>query len=69
MAAANMKRAGKVSDIEARAMVTLPSSSGCQCNNSYDRDSSGVVGAARVPTFSDLSAKPPGAACAFESIT
>ena len=47
-----MKRAGKVSDIDARAMVTLPSSSGCQCNNSEDRDSSGMVGATRVPTFS-----------------
>jgi hypothetical protein len=43
MAAASMKRAGNVSDIEARAMVTLPSSSGCQCNNSKNRDSGGLV--------------------------
>ncbi len=29
-----MKRAGKVSDMEARAMQTLASSSGCQCYHS-----------------------------------
>jgi DNA-binding MarR family transcriptional regulator len=31
MAAASMNRAGNVSDMAARAMQTLPSSSGCQC--------------------------------------
>src|SRR5271165_24397 len=31
MAATSMKRAGKLSDMAARAMVTVPSSNGCQC--------------------------------------
>ena len=34
MAAASIKRAGKVSDIEARAIVTLPSSSGWRITSS-----------------------------------
>jgi hypothetical protein len=43
MAAVSMKRAGKVRDMAARAIVTWPSSSGCQCNNPTDRNSSEMV--------------------------
>ena len=41
MAAASMKRAGKVSDMEARAMQTVPSSSGCRITSRTLRGNSG----------------------------
>src|SRR5664280_2248960 len=43
MAATSMKRAGKVSDMAARAMVTVPSSNGRQCYNQARRHSAGLM--------------------------
>ena len=41
MAATSMKRAGKLSDMAARAMVTVPSSSGCRITSKTLRGNSG----------------------------
>jgi hypothetical protein len=41
-----MKRAGNVSDIEARAIETVPSSSGCRITSSTLRGNSGSFRAA-----------------------
>ena len=49
MAAASMKRAGNVSDIEARAIHTLPSSRGCRMTSSTLRGNSGSSSRNKTP--------------------
>ncbi len=51
MAAASMKRAGKLSEVAAREMVTIPSSSGCRNTSSALRWNSGSSSRKSTPLW------------------